>query len=179
MAQRLAAQRVPAEFTRDLAARVPPVQALMTPTSVWFDGEPAQARDALLVEALTFAITSASSALSSWTNAHQVTFVHPLGVSEVTRRRFNVGPFPFDGAPGTVQAMSSDGRIGPAFRAVFDAANWDRSTASSAPGQSAWPDSPHATDLATLWAAGKSFPLPFSPAAVSAAADVTLTLMPR
>ena len=57
-------------------------------------------------------------------------------------------------------------------------ADWDRSIATNAPGQSESPDSAHFADLARLWAAGEYFPLAFTEAAVTANAKSTLTLVP-
>ena len=48
-----------------------------------------------------------------------------------------------------------------------------------APGQSGAPDSPHFADLAPLWAKGEYVPLAFTDDAVNAAAESTLTLVPR
>ena len=48
----------------------------------------------------------------------------------------------------------------------------------NAPGQSENPDSPHFSDLASVWSAGDLFPLAFSDAAVEAHAETTLTLLP-
>jgi penicillin amidase len=62
---------------------------------------------------------------------------------------------------------------------TFDPADWDRSTAIAAPGQSGSPESPHFADLAALWSEGKTFTLAFSERAVQAHADVTLTLIPK
>lgn len=176
MAAALAGGRVPADLSDDLAERLPLVAVMTNPTSTWFDGTPRVARDALLTTTLV-AVDSAASA--GGPGIAQVTFSHPLGISEQARRRFNVGPFSPGGYAGTVQAISSRGRIGPSFRAVFDVGDWDRSIAVSPPGQSGWPDSPHYADLAALWAAGDSFPLAFTPAAVQASAETTLTLTPR
>jgi acyl-homoserine lactone acylase PvdQ len=93
-------------------------------------------------------------------------FTHPLAITDAARRRFNVGPI----APPRADARP--------FALVFTPADWDRSTAMNAPGQSASPDSPHFADLARRWAAGESIPLVFSDAAVQANADATLTLQP-
>jgi penicillin amidase len=95
-----------------------------------------------------------------------VVFAHPLAVTDAARRRFNVvAPAPA-GATGDPLAMT------------FDAADWDRSTAINAPGQSGSPESRHYADLAALWSAGKTFTLAFTERAVQAHADVTLTLRP-
>jgi penicillin amidase len=64
-------------------------------------------------------------------------------------------------------------------RGSFDPANWDRSRAMNAPGQSGSPDSPFFRDLASAWSQGIDVPLAFTDAAVNANASSTLTLFPR
>jgi penicillin amidase len=96
-----------------------------------------------------------------------VLFAHPLAVTDAARRRFNLAaPVP---AGITRDPLSM----------TFDPADWDRSTATNAPGQSESADSEHFADLARLWSDGKSFPLPFTEAAVQAHASRTLVLTPR
>ena len=88
-------------------------------------------------------------------------------MTDAARRRFNVvAPAPA-GAARDPLAMT------------FDPADWDRSTAINAPGQSGSPESPHFADLAALWSEGKTFPLAFTERAVQAHAEVTLTLTPK
>jgi acyl-homoserine lactone acylase PvdQ len=96
-----------------------------------------------------------------------VVFAHPLAVTDAARRRFNVVASAPAGAGGDPLAMA------------FDAADWDRSTAISAPGQSGSPESAHFADLAALWSEGKTFTLVFTERAVQAHADVTLVLAPK
>jgi acyl-homoserine lactone acylase PvdQ len=94
-------------------------------------------------------------------------FAHPLGITSAARSRFNIGPLalpPGDDSP---------------VRGSFDPANWDRSHAINAPGQSESPDSPFFRDLATAWSQGIDVPLAFTDAAVAANASSTLTLSPR
>lgn len=144
-----------------------------------------RARDALVVDALGAAVDDmadrvGSSTAPSWGRLHTVTFEHVLAVTQAARRRFNVGPFEIGGYPHTVMAMSDIGMpaTGASFRAIFDLADWHRSVAQNAPGQSGSPASAHAADVAKLWAAGKYFPLVFSDAAVRANTEATLTLVP-
>jgi penicillin amidase len=96
-----------------------------------------------------------------------VLFAHPLAVTDAARQRFNV----IARAPANV---STD-----AFAIAFDPADWDRSTAIAAPGQSGSPDSAHFADLAKLWSEDQSIPLAFTEAAVQSHADVTLMLTPK
>ncbi len=92
-------------------------------------------------------------------------FAHPLGVTDAARRRFNIGP---------IERLLDDQPV----RLSLDARSWDGSRAMNAPGQSENPDSPHFSDLASVWSAGDLFPLAFSDAAVQAHAETTLTLLP-
>jgi penicillin amidase len=77
-----------------------------------------------------------------------------------------------------VAASAPSGGAGP-FAFAFDPADWDRSTASNAPGQSGFADSTNFADLAKLWSEGTRFPLAFGEQAVQAHAASTLTLTPR
>ena len=79
----------------------------------------------------------------------------------------------------SMSGQRPDAVVGASFSAVFDTADWDRSIAQNAPGQSESPDSPHFADLAKLWAAGEYFPLAFSEREVAANAHSTLMLVPR
>jgi penicillin amidase len=64
------------------------------------------------------------------------------------------------------------------WRVVYDLADLDRSVGVLPTGVSGNPASPHWNDQAELWLAGRAHPLPFSEAAVSAAATSTLELRP-
>ena len=184
---RLAESNLPSALVEGHVARSAAffVQALVDPASGWFQDR--RARDVLLVDALSAAadeLAGASSASNDggWGRLNAATFSHVLGITTSARDRFNVGPFPMGGYAETVMAGSRAGAertIGPAFRAIFDPGDWDRSLAASAPGQSGSPGSPHFSDAAALWAAGDYFPLPFSDAAVQANAEATLMLVPR
>jgi penicillin amidase len=129
----------------------------------------------LLLNALSIAAQQSKPRIS------EVTFRHPLAITQASRRLFNVGPFAPGGYADTVQSFStrSSVDVGPSFREIIDVSAWDRSVATNAPGQSAWPRSAHFADLAKLWAAGEYFPLSFSDRAIQANAESTLTLRPR
>jgi acyl-homoserine lactone acylase PvdQ len=96
-----------------------------------------------------------------------VTFAHPLGITAAARRRFNIGPL----TPPVADAAP--------FSVTFSPADWDRSSAINAPGQSGSAESPHFADLAKFWIGGERVPLVFSDQAVQANAETTLTLVPR
>jgi penicillin amidase len=67
---------------------------------------------------------------------------------------------------------------GASFREILDVNDWDRSVATSVPGQSGQPESKHYGDLLPLWADGKYFPLLYSQQKVEAIAKERLTLEP-
>lgn len=133
------------------------------------------ADNALLLEALGVAASQPAA------QPRRVLFTHPLAITAAARRVFDVGPFPQDGYANTVMASftRSNVDVGASFREILDVADWDRSVATNAPGQSEWPRSPHFADLAKLWAAGEYFPLVFSNAAIQQNAESTLVLQPR
>ena len=97
---------------------------------------------------------------------------------------FNLPPVPRDGdgstplAAGGPRHGSFDQTTGASYRHIIDLADWDQSVASSVPGQSGQPLSPHYADLLPLWAEGKYFPLLFSRTAIDAAATQRLVLLP-
>ena len=186
----LVAPRLPGELVDEFVTQANNmlVPALTKPSRLWFDGDVRTARDQLILRALTGAVdevqAGAGTAASGrpWGEIHEVIFSHPLGATEAARRRFNIGPFARAGYAETLLSISgrrSDASVGASFSAVFDAADWDRSIAQNAPGQSESRDSAHFADLAKLWGTGEYFPLVFSEAAVTANAESTLTLMPR
>ena len=68
---------------------------------------------------------------------------------------------------------------GATYRHIFDLADWDRGLATSSPGQSGQPGSPHYGDLLPLWAEGQYFPLAFSRSKVEELTRHKLLLKPR
>jgi acyl-homoserine lactone acylase PvdQ len=94
-------------------------------------------------------------------------FAHPLGVTAAARARFNIGPI--------ARPSGNDAPV----RGSFNPANWDESQVIDAPGQSESPSSPHFSDGAASWSAGKMFPLVFTKGAIDANAESTLRLIPR
>jgi acyl-homoserine lactone acylase PvdQ len=128
----------------------------------------ASARDSLTIQRAAMVDAVADGLRERTPQSPGVIFAHPLAVTGPARRRFNVGvPAPSPGAAADP------------FSIAFDPADWDRSTAISAPGQSESPDSPNFADLAKLWSEGRSFQLAFTDGAVQAHAAATLTLTSR
>ena len=184
--RRLAEAAVPSlrdELARASSALVP---ALTKPSSVWFGGEPGRARDELIAVSFAAAVDSgragSAAAPTPWGKIHTALFVHPLGFTNASGARFNIGPFEQAGYVDTVMSTAGPDfaqTAGASFSAIFDVGNWDRSVATNAPGQSGTRGSPHFSDLAKMWAGGEYFPLAFSEAAVQSVGEATLTLVPR
>ncbi len=160
--------------------------ALTSPVAAWFGAQPAHARDGILVQALAAAVDAlkqqqAAGGSDRWGRLHTATFSHVLAVTPEARARFNVGPFERPGYDFTVNATyGADLRQtdGASFREILDVGDWDRSIATSAPGQSESPASPHFSDLAKLWSMGEYFPLVFSDEAIQKNVESTLVLRP-
>ena len=164
------------------------VPALTHPGSPWFGPNAAKDRDALLIAALAAAAKELKQKfgndMSQWTwgSVHSATFRHSLAVDTQMAAVLNVGPISRDGYGLTPLSTGGKGfsqTIGATFREVMDVSDWDRSVATSAPGQSGQPGSRHFLDLAKLWGDERYFPLPYSDAAVSSNTEVTLILVPE
>ncbi len=117
----------------------------------------------------------------SWGALHHGYFEHPL--ADLLPEMKSVGRLPKGGSGSTPMAATyraSDFRVtsGASFRMVTDVGNWDASMCINAPGQSGDPRSPHYSDLAPKWAAGEYVPLLYSKAAVDAAAELVIRLIP-
>lgn len=164
------------------------VPALTRPGKPWFGENTARERDVLLMAALRNAVEElkqrAGNDMSQWTwgSLHSATFRHPLAVDTQMAEIFNVGPIARDGyglTPFSTGGKEFSQMAGATYREILDVSNWDKSVATSAPGQSGQPGSRHFSDLAKLWGDEQYFPLPYSDSAVNAAAEATLTLLPE
>jgi penicillin amidase len=192
LARKLAETRIPPALLDEYVARAGvSLSALTKPSLVWLDGDVPTTRDRLLLDSLAVAVDRlrtqteadqrAPSSSPSWGRLHTLTFRHPLAITQLARRRFNIGPFEQPGYAGTVLSTfpGLDVSGGASFRQILDLAAWDRSVGTNAPGQSGAPGSSHFADLAKPWAAGEYFPLMFTDGAVESNAESTLTLQPR
>lgn len=133
------------------------------------------ALDALLVKSLRSAIeTDGLRLLQPWSEFGKVTVHHPL--NSLGFSFLNGATLPGDGDRYSVHVQSAT--FSQSFRAVWDVGNWDAGGMSVPSGESGQPGSGHYTDQSPGWIAQRVAPLPFSDAAVRAAARVTLTLQP-
>lgn len=164
------------------------VPALTHPGSPWFGANAAKDRDALLISALAAAVKDlkekCGSDMSQWTwgSLHSATFQHPLAVDSQMAALLNVGPITRGGyglTPFSTGGKGFSQTVGATFREIMDVSDWDKSVATSAPGQSGQPGSRHFADLAKLWGDERYFPLPYTDSAVGSNAEATLMLTPE
>lgn len=144
-------------------------------------GEDARAgRDRLLRSTLARAVQQLnelpSEQRSRWGALHKATFRHPL------TQAFDVGPVERPGDANTINNTRYDAAFqqihGATYRHLIDLADWDRALATSVPGQSGQPGSPHYADLLTSWSRGEYFPLTYSRRRVEEVTGHRLTLKP-
>lgn len=153
-------------------------------------GEPA-ARDALLARTLAAAWAEVVSLLGpdptswAWGRLHQGYFEHPLTrlAPAALKARLDVGPLPKGGSKLTLNNngyRNTDFRVisGVSWRMVADVGAWDNSVTVNAPGQSGDPASPHYRDHFPLWAEERYVPMLYSRAAVEAATERRIVLVP-
>ena len=119
-----------------------------------------------------------------WGDIHRARFAHPLGRMPGLEPLFVAAELPLGGDEQTVNNAGFEGDgpfdvyVAPSWRAVYDLADLDKSKGILPTGQSGNPASPHWNDQTGAWAAGRLRPLPFSRAAVGAAATDRLTIVP-
>ncbi|MBI2948563.1 MAG: penicillin acylase family protein [Verrucomicrobia bacterium] len=163
------------------------LEVLEKPTPRWFGADAQAGRDAVLFKALEEAVTEAQTKLGRdpakwrWGALHTVSFTHALASDDARRSVMDLGPIERDGDSFTVNMTGGSNfkqNNGASYREILDFADWDRSVATSVPGQSGQPGSPHYGDLLPLWAKGQYFPLLYRKANIEQAATDKLVLSP-
>lgn len=109
-----------------------------------------------------------------WSQAGAVIVKHPL--SALGFSFLNGTTFAGDGDAFTVHVQNNG--FSQSFRAVWDVGNWDGGGIVIPQGESGQPGSPHYTDEAGDWIAGRLLPLPYSADAVRRATVQVQTLEP-
>ena len=184
--------RIPKEIRlerRDLRSVAVMLKDLTGPAAASFGPSPEQARDALLRESFAKAITRTRKLAGDdpgewrWGRLHTAAFQHPLSsLGPAYAHAFNLGPVPRSGdshTPNNTRYNESFQQVhGASYRHVLDLADWDRGLATSTPGQSGQPGSPHYGDLLPLWAEAKYFPLAYSRGKVEEVTRNRLNLRP-
>ena len=156
------------------------VRLVATPDRTW-GAHPGAARDRAVRLAWDDALRDlerrfgADPAAWRWGAVHQAPFRHPLAAA------FDLPSAARGGDGNTVNATGGRDLLqthGASFREILDVADWDRSVATSTPGQSGQPGSAHYADLLPLWRDGRYFPLVYSRAAVERETAHVLWLEP-
>ncbi len=185
-------QKCPKHLIPEVARRggVPTMMAaLRQPDPFWFGENPQRGRNALIQKSFAAAVAEAQRRLgtdpTTWKlgDLQQIRFQHPLaGMGPQFEQAFNIGPFPSGSGPFTPDQARYDREFrrlhGASYRHVFDLADWDRGLATSTPGNSGQPGSPHYDDLVKLWHNAQYFPLAFSREKVEAVTKHRLVLKP-
>lgn len=155
-----------------------------------FGVDPIAGRDELLKVSLQQALADLSQRLgpdmSTWSYGREdfkhVYLQHLLSdaVNDELSATLDVGPAPQGGYDSTLNNTShtDNQTTGATFRVILDAADWDNSIATSAPGQAGDPSSKHYRDLFDLWAKHQYFPLFFSRTKVESVTESRLQLTP-
>jgi penicillin amidase len=169
-------------------------------TNGWWDDRRTpgivETRDEILRKALVQARLDLAKHLGkdpvtwSWGELHTLTEEHQvLGgptIPDLVRRTFNRGPVQLGGGSSIVNANGWDASTGtfevtaaPSMRMVVDLGNLDASTWVAQTGTSGHPYSAHYVDQLDAWAAGETFPWPFSRGAIEQARQEELILSPQ
>jgi penicillin G amidase len=121
----------------------------------------------------------APASLRNWTygSQHVIDVRHPLyGMLPFFRRWTSTGPHQLWGDETTLNHVR--GLLGASQRLTVDWSNVDGSTENIVMGESGDPLSPYFLDQFPSWYSGKTFPMPFTEAAVTASTTHTLRLVP-
>jgi penicillin amidase len=164
--------------------------ALEKPDSKWFGADPKAGRDELLRVTFARAVAALRKKLGddpkqwAWGKLHTVTLRHPLAnLGPAFATALNLGPLPRPGDALTPNNTRYDENFdqvhGASYRELFDLVDWDKALATSTPGQSGQPGSPHYGDLLPLWQKGEYFPLVFSRPKVEEVTQHRLLLVPQ
>jgi penicillin G amidase len=165
------------------------LQQLSEPESIVFGPNPTAKRDELVRTTLATAVERTKKLLGddpagwTWGKLHTARLEHPLAsLGPAYAEAFNPPAVARSGDANTPNNTRHDDNFrqmhGASYRQVFDLADWDRGVATSVPGQSGQPGSPHYDDLLPLWAEGTYFPLAFSRPKVQEVAQHRLWLRP-
>ena len=139
--------------------------------------------DDLLTAAVERAVAGRSMDASNWAwgKLETIDLPHPLfGHVPLLRRWAGTGPHPQSGDGYTVKQVRGKGarQVGPSERMTVDLSDLDASTLNIVTGQSGQLFSPYYRDQWPAYYGGTTFPLVFSPAAVSKARRHELVLEP-
>ena len=183
---------VPADVRTHLSSVPLPltIEWLLSPDGR-FGRDPIAGRDSVLIRALRSALDDLRRDVGpneeDWvygqTRYKHALIRHPLSgaVPDSVRARLDVGPVARGGDGNTVNAagFGNNQTSGASFRIIADLAAWDRTVATSNPGQSGNPDDAHYRDLFALWAENRYFPLFYAREKVEGVTEQSTVLIPE
>ena len=181
--------KLPAEvFRRRVSAEQWPFIATRIPIERLIEEVKSGGETAAIERSLAAAVTEARAKLGEdlkswrWGKIHTAPFTHPLATNDERRGLLDLASIERGGDGNTVNNTSGTNfrqNHGASFREILDVSDWDRSVATSVPGQSGQPGSRHYDDLLKLWADGRYFPLLYNRGKVEAGAKQRLILTPE
>ena len=180
---------------REVSALIPAVHpqsviAALANPDTRFGADPANARDAVLLNALTRAAVAlrkraaTGEQFPTWGSLHRVNLDHALAerLGADVVKRVEGHQSGGDGATlmarWWVSAEHPEVTGGASFRAVVDVGNWEATRAMIGPGQAGSPGDAHFADLYDSWLDNGDLPLSFTDDAVRGVTERTLRLVP-
>ncbi len=171
---------------------------LDNPTASWWDDVTTaqkETRDDIMLKSISNAVADLKGRLGGnidgwqWNKLHTITFAHPLGSVKPLDIFLNQGPYPVGGDSSTVNvspydlfdAMSKATYAQywvPSYRAVYDLTDWNKTQIVMPMGEAATTGASHVNDQTPLWLGNGYLAFPYDQAAIDAAKEGTLTLMP-
>jgi len=139
------------------------------------------ARDTVMLASMDTALARMRVRLGADSSRWHWGALHTAAFPNKAAAAFDLGPVARGGDGSTVNATAGadyQQTHGASYREILDVADWDRSVATSVPGQSGQPESEFYGNLLPLWARGEYFPLSYSRAAVERDTKHVLWLKP-
>ena len=146
------------------------VEILQDENSYWFDTmrtEEIETRSDIVARSFEEAITSLERKLGAdmsewkWGRVHMLEFSHPIAHDPITKKLFNLGPYPFPGDGETVNRGTFgfnepyDVTMTASIRHIMDFSQLDQTLGIHTTGQSGHPASEHYSDFAETWLQGE------------------------
>lgn len=168
----------------------PTVDRLLSPDGRFGD-DPAKGRNRLLLESLEEAVSNLKERFGSDAEQWQygqpdykhVHMRHPMSnaVNEELKKQLEVGPAPQDGYSYTVNntGYGDNQTHGGTFRIIVDTEDFDRTLASTSPGQSGNPESPYYNNVFEEWVYDRYFPLFYSRDKIESVTREMIRLVPK
>lgn len=159
------------------------------PASQWWKASPSETLLKALVATKDFLERELGGNQQEWQwgKLHQFIAKHALGVQDMLKGIFDVGPIPIGGDTDTLCQIANipqaeranNSSIGPSYRQIIDMGDWDNCKCCAPLGQSGNRVSPHYSDQLEDWVKGKYKPMLWSKEKVLEAKRYSCTLKPN